>query len=403
MAYNWKQDLPRLEQKYGLPPGLLGALVRGESGGRINARSPVGAIGLTQLMPATAKGLGVNPHDPRQNLEGGAKYLAQQLKTFRDPKKALAAYNAGPGAVKKYGGIPPYKETQGYVKRVTGYWKESSRYGQKGHSSRRPTRRGMQVAHRAGQAPLPVPGGDRPITPVPIPEAAPKPFRKYEPGLEDHDIVGLNQALHRKPHVAQAIIDQRMRKQNEYDQQYDSQLTTYETRQQEIQAAQELNQQRMQMPDKFPTGATVGQRLVPGHPSGGLGGVGGSKSSVWNPNGKYVKTPGGWVRNLNPNEDRYKFLQRLGGGFGLRNDAGNSQTFGGNHSAGSYHYQRRAVDFGDAKNSRKQLYTFAEWARANAKNIRELYYNPLGWHIENGKVIKGPGASGHDRHLHIAW
>lgn len=106
----------------GINPSLFRALVTAESGWRVDAGSPAGARGLTQLMPGTARGLGVtNILDPRQNLRGGATYLAQQLKAFGgDPRKALAAYNAGPGAVSKYGGIPPYKETQAYVAKIMG-------------------------------------------------------------------------------------------------------------------------------------------------------------------------------------------------------------------------------------------------------------------------------------------
>jgi len=109
-------------RRAGVNPRLFRALVQAESGWRVDARSPVGATGLTQLMPGTARGLGVgNSLDPQQNLRGGATYLAQQLKAFGgDPRKALAAYNAGPGAVSKYGGIPPYRETQNYVRKIMG-------------------------------------------------------------------------------------------------------------------------------------------------------------------------------------------------------------------------------------------------------------------------------------------
>lgn len=110
-----------IAKRWGLNPRIFRALIRQESGGRQNARSPAGAIGYTQLMPATAKGLGVDPYDPEQNLEGGAHYLRQQLDRFGgDYRKALAAYNAGPGAVQKYGGIPPYRETQNYVRTILG-------------------------------------------------------------------------------------------------------------------------------------------------------------------------------------------------------------------------------------------------------------------------------------------
>lgn len=111
-------------QKAGVDPGLFLSLVQAESNFNPNAVSGAGAQGLTQLMPGTARMLGVqNPLDPVQNLEGGAKYLAQMLKQFNgDVKLALAAYNAGPGAVERAGGIPPYKETQNYVKRITDLW-----------------------------------------------------------------------------------------------------------------------------------------------------------------------------------------------------------------------------------------------------------------------------------------
>jgi soluble lytic murein transglycosylase-like protein len=104
----------------GVDPALLAGLVKQESGFNPNAGSGAGARGLTQLMPGTASGLGVtNILDPVQNLNGGAKYLKQQLDAFGgDVTKALAAYNAGPGAVQRFGGVPPYSETQNYVRIV---------------------------------------------------------------------------------------------------------------------------------------------------------------------------------------------------------------------------------------------------------------------------------------------
>jgi soluble lytic murein transglycosylase-like protein len=106
--------------KNGIDPALLAGLVKQESGFNPNAGSPAGARGLTQLMPGTASGLGVsNVLDPVQSLNGGAKYLKQQLDAFGgDVTKALAAYNAGPGAVQRFGGVPPYAETQNYVRIV---------------------------------------------------------------------------------------------------------------------------------------------------------------------------------------------------------------------------------------------------------------------------------------------
>lgn len=97
---------------------LYRANIEVESAYRQDAISSAGAIGLGQLMPATARDLGVDPRDPLQNLDGSARYLAMMLQSFSDPRLALAAYNAGPEAVHHYGSIPPYRETQNHVTRV---------------------------------------------------------------------------------------------------------------------------------------------------------------------------------------------------------------------------------------------------------------------------------------------
>lgn len=107
-------------RKHGVPEDLFLRLVQQESGWNPKAVSHAGALGLAQLMPDTARRLGVNPHDPLENLDGGARYLRQQYERFRSWRLALAAYNAGPEAVVKYDGIPPYAETQGYVKAILG-------------------------------------------------------------------------------------------------------------------------------------------------------------------------------------------------------------------------------------------------------------------------------------------
>ncbi|MCB9496520.1 MAG: lytic transglycosylase domain-containing protein [Fibrobacteria bacterium] len=115
--------LAALAEKASAATGVDSSLIRGviqtESAGDPQARSPKGALGLMQLMPGTARELGVDPSDPEQNVLGGARYLAALLKRFHgDERLALAGYNAGPGAVEKYDGIPPYAETRKYVDTV---------------------------------------------------------------------------------------------------------------------------------------------------------------------------------------------------------------------------------------------------------------------------------------------
>jgi soluble lytic murein transglycosylase-like protein len=117
-----------LAQRFDLSPSLLEALVWQESRWRENAVSHAGARGLAQLMPGTARYLGVNPDDPMQNLEGGARYLREQLDLFDgDLEKALAAYNAGPGRVIRAGGIPNIQETKQYVAAIMGRLASHSR------------------------------------------------------------------------------------------------------------------------------------------------------------------------------------------------------------------------------------------------------------------------------------
>lgn len=111
--------IDKYSQKYNIDKNLVKAVVQQESGFNSKAVSPVGALGLMQLMPSTAKGLGVrNPFDAEQNIAGGTKYLKNLINKYDSVKLGLAAYNAGSGAVNKYGGVPPYKETQNYVNRI---------------------------------------------------------------------------------------------------------------------------------------------------------------------------------------------------------------------------------------------------------------------------------------------
>ena len=107
-------------KKHGIPEDLFLRLVQRESGWNPGAVSHKGATGLAQLMPGTAKKLGVDIADPHQNLDGGARYLRMMYNTFGDWRLALAAYNAGPGAVTKHKGIPPYRETRNYVRIIAG-------------------------------------------------------------------------------------------------------------------------------------------------------------------------------------------------------------------------------------------------------------------------------------------
>lgn len=111
----------------GLDPGLLEAIAWQESRGRMSAVSVKGALGVMQLMPSTAAELGVDPRDVVGNVHGGALYLRRQLDRFGSIPLALAAYNAGPGAVTRFGGIPPFRETRDYVTRIMARWRPAAR------------------------------------------------------------------------------------------------------------------------------------------------------------------------------------------------------------------------------------------------------------------------------------
>lgn len=117
-----KEQADKIARKFGIPPAILNAVVTLESGWDPYAISRKGAIGLTQVMPATARGMGYDPaalsRDPEMQLEAGAKYLSNMYRKFANWDHALAAYNAGPHNVRKYGGVPPFRETQNYVRRA---------------------------------------------------------------------------------------------------------------------------------------------------------------------------------------------------------------------------------------------------------------------------------------------
>jgi soluble lytic murein transglycosylase-like protein len=120
----WQPAIAQAAAGQGLPTELLEALVWTESGFRADAVSHAGATGLTQLMPATAAGLGVDPNDPVQNLQGGARFLRQMIDRFGSLDLALAAYNAGPGRVDRAGGIPDIPETRNYVTTVLSRYRQ---------------------------------------------------------------------------------------------------------------------------------------------------------------------------------------------------------------------------------------------------------------------------------------
>jgi soluble lytic murein transglycosylase-like protein len=125
---SFSQLIEKAAEKYGVDPDLIEAVIQAESNYDADAVSSAGAQGLMQLMPATARSLGVtDAFDPAQNINGGVKLLSQLLNQYDgNVKLALAAYNAGPGAVAKYDGIPPYQETQKYVSRVMDYYQSSN-------------------------------------------------------------------------------------------------------------------------------------------------------------------------------------------------------------------------------------------------------------------------------------
>lgn len=118
----YQDIISEASEKYGVPENIIKGIITAESAGKSDAKSAVGAKGLMQLMDGTAKDLGVtNSYDPQQNIMAGTKYIKQQIDKFGSIDSALAAYNAGPGNVQKYGGIPPFKETQNYVEKVKKY------------------------------------------------------------------------------------------------------------------------------------------------------------------------------------------------------------------------------------------------------------------------------------------
>jgi hypothetical protein len=258
-----KQQLIALAEqaanKYGVDPEIFKRQIAAESNWNPNAVSSAGARGIAQFMPATARGMGVNPLDPKSALFGAARYMRNNLDQFGgDYRLSLAAYNAGGGAARK--ALKSYPETQRYVQKILG-----------------------------GKAPVAAESSNGPV-------------------------LGLQGATQTDPLISLA--------------------------------QKQLGGRR---PLLAATLSLLGQSsaAAPMPESGGLPGVGGGAP-------KRGKNEPGW-----------KYLQRIGQQrFGLRNDAGTSQTYGGGHTAGSEHYDGRAIDFGTAKNSAKQLQAWLKWARS---------------------------------------
>lgn len=197
MSYTTEQLKQIARQKardFGVNEDIFLKLVQKESSWNPRATSQAGAQGLVQLMPATARDLGVaDPYDPVQSLTGGARYLAQQLKRFGNYEKALAAYNAGPGNVERYGGIPPFRETQNYVKTILGEPGTSKPKTTKGVASEQP-RQTQQPSNNLLEAFLGLFGVSgnqnyQPQSSLPRPEFPSYNEDSYEPEQEETSIL----------------------------------------------------------------------------------------------------------------------------------------------------------------------------------------------------------------------
>lgn len=323
---NWQQVAYQSAVNAGHPdPDMFVRQMMAESGLKVGRTSSAGAQGIAQIMPATARGWGVNPHDPYASLNAAAKAMTKYIGSYGgDQSKALAAYNAGVGAVQKYNGVPPYKETRAYIQKILG-GKRTMGTGQPPAAQQR----AVQPAQRG-----------------PAPNAT----------ALSNQINRIQYAYMDAPDASQPHIQQ-------LQDNYAGQMSAY------------AGQQQAPKLTSNPLGAG---KLAPA----GAG---------------YFRTPNGLVKNQLAGEKEYQFLQRLGSkGFGLRNDPGNSQTTGGSHTEGSLHYDERAVDWGDAANTRQQLQGFYDWAepRKESLGLQELIWQAPGHynHLHAGKKAGQPPA-----------
>jgi hypothetical protein len=292
---NYRGYARRVARQNGIPVRLFMSLISHESGWNPNAVSPAGAIGLGQLMPGTAQGLGVNPHNPRQNLRGAAKYLRSQYDSFGSWRLALAGYNAGGGAVKQYGGIPPFPETEAYVRNVL-----ADAGGVKGLGGAGPRSSGGSSGASGGMS------------------------------TEDFALGNLS-----------AIAA------GDYD---------------PIAALDELVQIAR---------------------SGG-----GSEPSAFV--GKLGKIKPGKV---DPRLIELAKQYGLSIGSGFRTPEQNAAT---NGAPGSYHLQGRAIDVSPGSG----LMKLARYVRKHPGQFTEFFYDPLGWYVKNGRIVRG-AIGGHGDHGHI--
>jgi hypothetical protein len=337
----------RIARKHGLDPRLFRRLISAESGWRVDAGSPAGARGLTQLMPGTARGLGVrNILNPVQNLEGGAKYLAQQLKTFKgNTKLALAAYNAGPGTVQKYGGVPPYSETRNYVNKILGG------YGGPGTSS--------------------------------APGAAPRvPPALGAPGAEDIQQVAGSLDARR---LMMLLRNQRGRSLRG--------LMPAPGFEREIAKVVQAALPRAQA---AAAGAQVGGQVAAA--GADIAPTGAAYA------GPLPKMPARDVPfGADPQGD-YDWAGKLAKQFGLtvsstyRNPAQQRAT-GSRAGMRSRHLVRGGA--ADISGSPAQMRRLAEWAIRSGL-FAEVFYDPLGYYWDNGRLNRG-GIGGHSDHVHISY